>query len=73
MWTDVRRIPLARIQRIEAALRVAFPLLWLPNLVYVTRSRADGCSVLRYDPHRVNDARDVAEKRQKDVYPKMLG
>ena len=30
-------------------------------------------SVLRYDPHRVNDARDVAEDRQKDVYPKVLG
>ena len=57
----------------EAALRVAFPLLWLPNLIYAARHRADGCSVLRYDPHRVDNARDVAEKRQDDVYPKMLG
>jgi hypothetical protein len=29
-------------------------------------------SVLRYDPHRVNDAWDIAEDRQDDVYPKLL-
>jgi hypothetical protein len=39
----------------------------------VPRPRADSCSVLRYDPHRVYDARDVAEDRQKDVDPKVLG
>ena len=71
--THLRRIPILRIQRIEADLRVAFPLLWLPNLIYAARPRVDGCSVLRYDPHRVDNARDVAQKRQKDVYPKMLG
>ena len=43
------------------------------HLAYPARRRADGCSVLRYDPHRVDNARDVAQKRQKDVYPKMLG
>src|SRR5215208_2805344 len=29
-------------------------------------------SILRYDPHRVDDAWDIAEDRQKDVYPKLL-
>ena len=43
------------------------------HMAYAARRTADDCSVLRYDPHRVNDARDVAQKRQNDVYPKMLG
>jgi hypothetical protein len=29
-------------------------------------------SILRYDPHRVDDAWDIAEDRQKDVYPELL-
>ena len=29
-------------------------------------------SILRYDPHRVDDAWDIAKDRQQDVYPKLL-
>ncbi len=28
-------------------------------------------SILRYDPHRVDDAWDIAEDRQKDIDPKL--